>query len=230
MSRIGNRRIMRALGAALGIEDVKQAPEELDTSTLKAVAMLDPGMMGSEQHQMFGASLSLAGAGSALLTLVGQPNGDSAGWANTNRLQDNGNREVVILGIRARVTYNAAGAAADANAIMGLEFQRQAAGNIISSMMESTFRRWVAVDGTTPRLIYDWSFPWYQNQRYEPADPFRQVEGGDIMSMPYIYVPAGSAFRINLLKISGAVWPAATSWDIQAFAVSCPKGMRPPGM
>lgn len=229
MSEIGFKSILRALGDALQIRDVKSAPSELDTSSIKVVAGLDPGVFGLQQHQMFGASLPLVGLGSAMLTLVGEPNGDAIGWADTNRFRANAQREVVILGIRARVTYNGAGAAADANSVMGLEFYRQAAGNVISSMAESTFRKWVTVEGAA-RLIYDWSFPWYQNQRYQGADPFAQVEGGDVMSMPYIYVPAGSAFRINLLKISGAVWPAATTWDIQAFAVSCPKGMRPPGM
>jgi len=228
-SGIGIRSVLRALGAALEIEDVTQAPSQLDTESVKVVAGLDPGMFGMQQHQLFGAAVSLAGIASAVWTPVGTPQ-DVAGIAATNRFETNQQREVVILGMRVRVAYTAPGAVLDNPATMGIEFQRQAAGNVISSVEESTFRKWTVTDGS--RLIFDWTFPWYQNQHVSPGDPEVWVEGGDIMSMPYIYVPAGSAFRISVTKVSGgaATWPAGTELRLTAFAVSCPKGMRPPAM
>jgi hypothetical protein len=189
---------------------------------------LDPGFAAYEQHQLHGAAMPINGISSFVWVPVGAQTNAVGTVASTNVLADNGEREVVILGMRVRIAYT--NPALDNPATLGLEFLRQAAGSSISSVEESTFRKWVVTDGT--RQIFDWSFPWHQNQAVDEGDPIAFVEGGPIMSMPYIFVPAGSVFSVSVSKITGgaATWPAGTEARLSAFAISCPKGMRPPCM
>jgi len=226
-SKIGNRGLMRSLGRVLGIEDVAQAPSRLRTDELIPVISMDAGFSNYQQHQLYGSNIDLEGINNFVWVPIGNQNLSVAGVSPSNVISNNGESEVVILGMRIRITY--ANPALDNPSVMGLEFMRQAAGSIISASSESTFRRWVTGDGT--RNIFDWCFPWYQNQQFDDGDPSTFVDGGNIMSMPYIFVPAGSIFAISCIKISGAgVWPAGTTASLTAFAVSCPKGMRPPCM
>jgi hypothetical protein len=224
MSGIGNRAILRALGKALGMEDIKQAPQELDTASVKTVALLDPGVMGLQQFQLFGAALSLAGATNAVWVPVGPQILSSAGFAATNVFSANGESEVVILGMRMRLSYSVAGAAADSGARMALTWLRQRANDAISAVEESTIPHWVITDGT--EQLYNWSHPYHQGARLVTGELIYD----QLVAMPPIYVPAGSTYAISLTKVIGgaATWPADTSWSCTAFGVACPKGMRPP--
>lgn len=226
MSGIGNRAIMRALGKVFGIEDVKQAPQDFDTSTVKVVAGLDPGMMAVEQHQLYEYAVNVAGA--AVVTWL--PFGTAGGGtfnATTARLLNNA-LDCVVLGMRIGIDYDAAGRDADAAAgrYLTLNIGRMKAGGSISYNFES-FEQVIALinPGT---LNYIWGHPWHQTQDAYGGDPPVPI-GGRRLAMNPIYVPAGSELYVSIGRSAGA-FPANTTAYANAFVVSCPKGFRPPCM
>jgi len=235
MSRIGNRRIMRALGAVLGIEDVKQAPTELDTSTLKAVASLDPGMMGMGQVQLV-AQASVAGLTGASWLAIGPATFSPAPAAlNTSlsTIRANGEIECVILGLRIEVGFTEPIVAVN-NLIEIREF-RQAAGNTTSVLRCSSFRGGLQTDQYQDRYI--WSYPMWQHARMRTqGEAATLVDGGNpIMAASPIYVPPGSVWGLEVQywqddMANLIAFPAGTTVDVHGFVVTCPKGMRPPGM
>lgn len=226
MSKIGNRSLMRSLGRVLGIEDVLQAPSKLRTDELIATVGLEPGLAGMEQFQLSGTAPSLDGATNATWVIAGEQSLSHPGFDASNVYAANGEREMVILGMRLQVVY--VNPALDNPAQMGLVWYRQAANSIISAAPESTINKWVVTDGT--KNIYTWSHPYHQDNYVQSGDPTTWIEGGPILAMPPIYVPAGSVYAVQVLKISGgaATWPAGTTLRCNAFGITVPKGMRPP--
>jgi hypothetical protein len=235
VSGIGNRSALRALGTVLQVEDVKQAPQELDTSTVKVVAGLDPGMMGGGQVQLV-AQGSVAGLTGASWLAIGPPTFSPAPASlnsSLSTIRQNAQIECVILGLRIEVGFVEPIAAGDLSSLIEIREFRQAAENTASVVRLSSFRGGLVVDPLQDRYI--WSYPMWMHARMDGSDAEPFVNVPPVMAASPIYVPAGSVWGLEVQfweKGMSALraFPVGTTIDVQGFVVTCPKGMRPPGM
>lgn len=224
-SGIGNRRIMRALGKVLGIEDVKQAPARLKTDELVPVVGLDPGMAGYQTWQTFGAGLSLAGISSAAWPIVGNVSG--AAIFDPFRQLENGDKEFAVLGLRVVITFTDAGAVADEGQTPFVSYWRQqtAAG----AQAPESYIEMGMIEPVGGPSYFIHSIPMQlRKHRYEVGDPGPATV--PTLNIRPLWVPAGSFFGLTVAKTSGSNFPAGTTVDVAAWGVHCPQGMRPPGI
>lgn len=237
MSKLGNLSVMRALGKALGIIDVRQAPSDLDTSAIKVVAGLDTGMIAEEQHQLGGQAL-IGGLSAWNWQAIGSDAGISTPVALNSPFatwRNNADRAAVILGLRIEIGF--AGYApipAEVGKRMVLKEYRQANNSPVSVQSLSSFRPVFQVD--PDRGLYVWSYPMWGEGVYSGSDPIGLISNTPIMAASPIYVPAGSRWGLSMQYWEPpgtnalAAWPAGTVVNVDIFLVSCPMGMRPPGM
>lgn len=229
-SGIGNRSLMQALGRVLGIEDVTQAPQFLKTDELVPTVNLDPGMAGYEQIQLQG-QVSIDGM-SMFIWLPFGVNSVGALTIGTAQYPDNAAKEIVILEASIKVAFTEAGRDAHIGNLCRLMVKRQAGGSAVSLMDGSCWQQWFEVDAM--RTEYWWSFPLWQYYRLTGNDP-AVVSQTSIQAASPIYIPAASKWGLELMYTDAgglflSNFPAGTLISVQAMAVACPKGMRPPGM
>lgn len=235
-SGIGNRRIMQALGRVLGIEDVKQAPARFKVDELVPTIALEPGWANYQQTQLFTGNVPIAGLNFVDWCFLGPGcfTFCSAGIPAFSVDDQTAQRECVILGLNIELVYDAAGRNADAAAAAaaGLQVLRQADSNPVSLVNESSLKSWAVINNY--ELSYMWSHPWWLRPAYLGLDPSPGPWACGPMAMVPVLVPAGSRYLLRVNReINGStsgVWPANTQIRFTAQVVSCPKGMRPPGI
>jgi hypothetical protein len=233
LKRIGLRPLMQRLADVLRIEGVSQrAPISLDTSRLVPVVNVEPGWADYRQVQLYSGTVSIAGLSFVDWCFLGPDalSFCSAGIPAFAVDQNTADRECVILGMCVTVVYDAAGRNADAAAFtsMRLDTLRQAGGASVSLVPECRLKSWAVVN--TTELFYSWSHPWWMRPQYLGVDPSPTPWINGIMTMAPVLVPAGARYMIRFAREQGGVWPANTSCELTAQVVSCPKGMRPPGI
>lgn len=214
-SRIGNQGLLRAIGAALGIEDVKQAPSRLNTAEIVSALMLHSGFANYQKWSSPGnAPVSIAGLTSFNLSMVAQ--NPAYTFIPDFTVNSNG-REMVILGYYLTVNYTAGGAAADANANLSLYTGFFDPDGPLSSIAGS-LETWAIVVAT--RLAYTFAFPFWGKQHSSYYTSMNHANNR-------IWVPAGSEYNISVGH-GGAGFPAGTTVSLQSFGISVPKGICPP--
>lgn len=214
-SRIGNQGLLRAIGAALGIEDVKQAPSRLNTAEIVSALMLHTGFANYQKWAAPNvAAVSVAGMTDVDLSMVAQ---DPAFTGIPDFTVNTQGREFVILGYRVDIDYTAGGAAIDANVPLALAtqfFDPEGSLSSTAGMLET----WAIVVAT--RLNYSFSFPYWGKQH---SNYYTSV--GHASNR--IWVPAGSEYAIRIVR-GGAGFPAGTTVSLKSYGVSVPKGVCPP--
>lgn len=234
-SGIGNRRLMKALGRVLGIEDVIQAPPRMRVDELVPVVAVDPGMAGGGQVQLQ-AQVSLDGLSSWGWQAVGFPDSlTTPTFPPAALFPNNGDVETVVLGLNLEVQYSAPPAAPPAaGTVMRLQELRQAEGNSVSMIECSTFDVAQFTDGI--RWQFFWSYPMWMSNTFFGSDPdIAPINNAPIMAASPIYIPAGSKWGLRMQLWDAdmaalAAWPAGTVLNAKAFLSTGARGMRPPGM
>jgi len=112
-SEIGNKKLLRSLGAALGILDPVQAPSRMDVDSVKVTMPIDAGWMAKDIIYATATNIMPAGVGQFYWEMVGLSLSGSAWLSLSNMLEDNVDHDVVILGYHINLSYNAAAATAD---------------------------------------------------------------------------------------------------------------------
>jgi len=230
LKRIGTRSLMQRLANVLGIEGVSQrAPISLDTSRLVPVISMDAGMAGAGGWHTVSPPLSIAGISQASWMIVGNDSG--AVIFDPYRKTGNGDLEYVVMGLRVTIAYDAAGALLDVGQTNNCDyFRKTTPGGGSPTAYESHVGMGVVEDvGGTHYYLH--TFPMYLRRQV-----LDNVEGGtNITALPVLnirplWVPAGSVFGLTISKNTGAVWPANTTVEVQAWGVRSPKGMLAPGI
>lgn len=227
------RRLLMSLGRVLGIEDVKQAPQRLKTDELVPVISLDPGQAGGAQVQLTG-TLPLNGLSVFGWQAIGNPDTlSTAGITGGNPFfRLNQDVESVILGLRVQVQFPPPPAVAPLGGWLRITELRQAEGNPVSMVRLSTFAEALYQDGI--RWDFFFSYPMWKATSMIGNDPARPLSE-TVMAASPIYVPAGSRWGLevqywtnDLTALLG--FPAGAQANFEAFIVTSPRGMRPPGM
>jgi len=214
-SQIGNQGLLKAIGQALGIESVKQAPSRLNTAEIVAALMLHTGFANYERWASPGAApVSIAGLTSINLSMVAK---DPAYTFIPDFTVNSQDREMVILGYMLSIDYTAGGAAIDANVPMTLttEFYDPDLGR---GSKAGALETWAIVVAT--RLQYTFNFPFWGKQH---SNYYTSVNHANNR----IWVPAGSEYALYVGH-GGAGWPAGTTMYLTSYGVSVPKGVCPP--
>jgi len=214
-SQIGNQALLRAIGDALDVESVKQAPSQLNTAEIVAALMLHTGFANYEKWCLPAVSnVSIAGANSVPISLVAQNPVHTSYPDYTHNSQG---REVVILGYYVNVIYTAGGAATDANVPLQLNthwYEPDLGVGSNAGLLET----WSIVVAT--RLTYTFGFPFWGKQHSSYYTAMNHADNR-------IWVPAGSEYGLTVFH-GGAGFPAGTTFGAQAFGISVPKGVCPP--
>lgn len=226
---IGNRRIMRALGAIMGIEDVKQAPARMKTDELIPVVGLDPGMAGYEAWQTVSPPLDLEALASVNWPIVGNDSG--AAIFEPYRQLQNGDKEYAILGLRVTITYDGPGAFVDRGKTNCCAYYRKTVMGGGGIQAPESYVSMGKVEGRGGPEYFIHAFPMYIKQHCT----FVESEQPTIWTVPNLnirplWVPAGMSIGLWVAKEDGSAWPENTTVEVSAWGVRCPKGMRPPGI
>lgn len=215
-SQIGNIRLIKALGKALGIVDVKQGPTDFDTSQVVSALTIHPGYANYEKWSITpAAAASIATMTGVDISLVAQYPLYTSFPQFTALSQG---REMVILGYRIDIDYTAGGAATDANVPLGLatKWYDPALGNgSVAGQLET----WAIVVAT--RLNYSFTFPFWGKQH---SNYYTSVGHGNNR----LWVPSGSEYSLSLTRQGVGGFPAGTTVQVGAFGVAVPKGICPP--
>lgn len=227
MSEIGAKNLLRALGDILKVRDVKQAPGELDTSSVKVVTALDPGWAGYSQFQLLDLSFPISGTSSFTWEPIGRGAlGSNSGIDSTAYRLSQG-VETVLLGISISITYDAAGAAAEDGHRISLSINQQANNDPISTINTGMFNPWVTVG--VGNLYYFWTWPF--GRAFSDNSLFPGGRG--------LWVPEGSRIQFGVAQLGDPFadppeapgnWPANTIASLAAIGVTTPVGIRPPGL
>lgn len=214
-SQIGNQDLLRAIGEALDIESVKQAPSRLNTAEIVSALMLHTGFANYERWAIPAvAPASIAGVNSASISLVAQR---PAYTVYPNYTYNSQGREVVILGYNLSVLYTAGGAAIDANVPLQLNTHWYDP-DLGVGANAGNLETWAIVVAT--RLLYSFGFPFWGKQHSSYYTAMNHANNR-------IWVPAGAEYGLTVFHGTGT-WPAGTTIDMQAYGISVPRGVCPP--
>jgi len=222
-SEIGNKALLRALGVGLEIMDVKQAPSQLDTDSVKVVADLDLGSMNLQPFSVQTSSFELSPETGLTWECVG---GGEATFPSTEVLMRDPTRNVIITGIHVNIDYDAAGLAADVAAGMSVSmsmFEGVVAG--LAAIYRTVGNISSFYKARAGRESYDWNFPfWESNER----DTARTIITSSYKSS--IFVPAENIFAIGITRDILSGFPANTKFFGSIIGFTVPKGCKLPWM
>lgn len=231
LKKIGARNLMQALAGILRIEGVSQrAPTHFDTSRLVPTMGLEPGWADYEQVQLIGQT---AVAGTARWTWMGigaDISSSSVGIPANSIYPSNGQKEIAILGMSVEVAYSGVGL--PAGNILRIREMRKAGSSYASVITASRLHHFGVVRQDTQ---YFWSYPMWGYAEWVGNDPESLSVPPSFMAASPIWVPAGSSYGLEVDHLSPtgdvlSAWPANTFINMHIMFVTCPKGMRPPGL
>lgn len=214
-SQIGNQALLRSIGEALGIESVKQAPSRLNVAEIVVALQLHSGFANYERWAIPNvAPAEINGLSGFDISLVAQ----DPFYSSFPQFQVNSQgREMVILGYRLDIDYDAAGAAADTGNYMAIStgfWDPELGMGTNAGQLET----WAQVAAT--RLNYSFTFPFWGKQH---SSSFTGISHANNR----VWVPAGCEYNLHVTR-SGGAWPNNTTLAMRCFGVSVPKGICPP--
>ncbi len=238
MSEIGRKSILRGLGDILGVVDVKSAPAELDTSTVKVVAPLNPGWAAAVPWTRYASGIAIGGLGSGTIAwpVVGdQPQGFSLAIPDSARKRNTAGEENIVLGMSIQFAWANADPFPDQDSEVEI-YARMRESFAADPRVVSPFSI-PAFTLTGSRLRYAWAYPsWGAKAILAPVSGLGEVYGFTGIGGPSLLVPAGAGLDIVIDHMGlggtpgGVVFAAGTTMDISSWGISCPKGYAPPGL
>jgi len=198
-SRIQNPGLLRASRDLLGIKGIKEIPDKISLREIQAVIDLG-GINQYVNADLSPLAVSIAGVSTYLQDLVDQY--PATAIKNTSK-----DKEIRLLAAYSTIGYDAAGAAADAGAIINIEVHL----NNYCIISRTAF----TVVGTRRYYVTASGQLQTETNASIEARPTRWPE----------WIPSDHALRVRVTK-SGAVWPANTVLTTQIICVEYPKFFR----